>query len=95
MYSSVKARFTYKHVILFYFNLLLFKLFFILYNAFFLHYQIIHLDSEQKDMLSSTTHNMISMFITYGLKNKAKLAHVHFYIHNFEIRFIDMGCVFY
>lgn len=32
----------------------------------FLHYQITHLDNEQRDMLSSTTHNIISMLITYG-----------------------------
>lgn len=66
MYSSVKARSTYKHVILFYFNLLLFKLFFNSLQCIFLHYQITHLDNEQRDMLSSTTHNIISMLITYG-----------------------------
>lgn len=79
MYSSVKARSTYKHVILFYFNLLLFKLFFNPLQCIFLHYQITHLDNEQRDMLSSTT--------------QAKLAHILLYIHNYEIRFIDMDWV--
>lgn len=47
----------------------------------FLHYQITHLDNEQRDMLSSTT--------------QAKLAHILLYIHNYEIRFIDMDWVCY
>lgn len=81
MYSSVKARSTYKHVILLYFNLLLFKLFFNSLQCIFLHYQITHLDNEQRDMLSSTT--------------QAKLAHILLYIHNYEIRFIDMDWVCY
>lgn len=46
-------------------------------------------------MLFFIIYNMIFMFIMYGLKNKVKFVYVYFYIYNFEIRFIDMGCVFY